>query len=707
MAARNRAEFVLRFRTEGERDVKRALHGMLADAQKTNKSMSTLDRGASREAQRNAQAQHNTQKRLRAKERRERASFSKEVMRAFREEASAAKKAAAEQAKAERELTAKKRRELRERDADAKRSMRDRERDARRAVQEANRALLQQQRADRSAARERSRRIGTARAGAALAVGAGVQLASQAQNTLGVRSHEQITSDAIGVRQNLIAQAAPLGLSVDDLMQRSIRVAQRTNQSPIDVIQSVIRKQEQFSSLGTAAQGGSQGLDSFFSQLETEATAARATRDEISNVSGAMGVFERQLGLSGTELEQAVGILYQGAQDGSLAMRDFSETMPDALAPFITARGNSVGGLGALREFAAVSQGVRAGDIDPVRARTLTQSLLTNLSDEEVQQRMRLAGVSATDANGNIRNVGDLVSEISRNDNFRTSTQMRSIFGNQEASAAMSILVNQEKQGTTLRSREGVDAGRGLEAMRTTAASLNADASGRAIRLVNERESSALGVSEELINSQLTLAESFTGLQNEFPRLTMAMDALAPIAEFVGGLAVAKAVLGVGGGAAIPAAVPGVAAGSGVMGSIGTTITGALSTVVGGTVGTGLMMLLSSLAGGAVLGGKIMDVQALNEREAGRTHLDRIRTLQENAPTPQTLASAGFPATWGAQPARPAGPAMGNQGGDESHDMQRQTQTLERGFASVVTAIRNQPAPTALNPGDSRPNGRP
>jgi hypothetical protein len=111
---------------------------------------------------------------------------------------------------------------------------------------------------------------------------------------------------------------------------------------------------------------------------------------------------------------------------------------------------------------------------------------------------------------------------------------------------------------------------------------------------------------------------------------------------------------------------------------------GVAGLAIGMQIGDGILQAVTSLTG----------QQPLQQDETG---FAGIRSLIQQA------------TNWGdvAHATTPAGPAQGNRGGNESRDMERQTQVIQRGLGDVVQAVRSIPAPTAPNPGDTRPNGRP
>lgn len=710
MAAKSgTAEVVIQFKPAGQRQTVAAV---VAIAKATDKAQKDADRKAAQSRRQNERAEKETERKrvtsmramfreLTTAARQHRRDDLREAQKNARERERTEKRAVDGAAKAAEDADKRKA-------VSAARYRRSFVTETRRAYREAEREAAASARRNIQLRRVNERQLAGGIALATAIGGAAMSTVSNAQGVIGVRSQEEVTRDAIASRQNLLAQVAPTGATpeqFDAFWNRVIETAAHRNVSPSETIAAVAQMQEQFSSVAGAFQGGPEAMEAFFATLDQYALASRATRDDVGNVSTAMGAFTRQFHLNAEQQREALGILYQGAQDGSLSMRDFAETMPSVIAPFITARGSSAQGTQGLREFAAIGQGLRAGDVPPELARTLTAALLTNLSDTEVQSRLAEAGLRVTDGAGNIRNIGDLVAEVARNPALQTSTQFREAFGRQEASQAFSILVNQEKTGTTLRSRELVDANRGLRSMDATATALNRDASGQATRVAVQSEASLLRSSEELIGVNTDLARRVSELQAEFPKVAMALQALSPVFGAIGLAAGAKALLpgsfgtllGIGGGGTTAATGAGTSAAAGG----GSTLLGAL----GLPFAAGL-----SLIGAGVSGWLTGETQAQeNMRREGRRGRP-TGTLSESLGTDGPFAppSAETAAAWGIaqgpSAAGPRGPESGLR--DLQRETQAQTRELSNGLRDVATAIRNLPTTPAGSPGNTTANGQ-
>lgn len=543
------ANVLIKLQLVGDRQVRA---GMKATADQTIKE----GQRATREAASNAKKEERDAKRMRR-------SIVKETQRAYAEqkaerakdlrdaERSVAKKAADEK-KALRDVD-------KEREKLAAKEKRRRQlemRDVRRAWNEQQQQLRTAERLRRQQRTVGERRFAAGVAGAGVLAGTAVSAARASQGVLGIRDQDSIVSDSIAARQALIAQvraAGGSGAQADQIFNRTIATARSANVSPVEALQTVTRLNEQFSSLGTALQGGEQGLDDFFATLEGNAQLARASTDSTENVSMAMAALATQFGLTAEQQVEARGLLFQGAQEGALTMRDFGQLFPEVIAPFLSARGAEGAGLAGLREFTALGQTIQATTNNPSRTRTLVGAMLQNLSDENVQTRLGASiadgglGINARNAAGDLRSPAAIAHDMAlmarTNPGLLTSTAYRSIFHDQEASAGFAALVQQDLRGNGALGRIGVNAATGNAGILSTSAALNADASGRAMAMANEREANILRNSEQLLEANIAVAEGLTHMEDAFPRLTMVLDRLSPLLQALVGVAAAKAVL--------------------------------------------------------------------------------------------------------------------------------------------------------------------
>lgn len=442
------------------------------------------------------------------------------------------------------------------------------------------------------AARGRRRRIAGAVGGALVGAAAGALSVSQrAQGALGIRSQEEIIAESINSRQDFIRTSVQGGMSQqqqDDALRQAVEVSRSSGIGTGEILAGINTSQELFAN-----------LDRLLPNLGFLADVTRATGGEFQTVVAASGELERQFGLQGDELQEAIAILARGAEEGSLSLRDFAESQAEGFSGFTQARG--ISGVQGVRELSAVAQALRAGGLGANQVRTRQQALISSLSDSNVQQRLRRAGVNVLNDDGAVRNIGDIVNEV-RNarrlqgrDGNLSSTKLRTAFGNQEAMQALAVLASQESAAAagqegalSLSDRQNVSADAGRATIAATLERLNADASGRAVSMRANREASVFADSERLINAFADVAGPLTELQDEFPVLTQAVQALTTV---MGGAGAG----GLGGG--LLAGLTGGGAGAAGAGGVGT-----LAAAGGvGAVGAAVAIPAALAAGGMMV----------------------------------------------------------------------------------------------------------
>lgn len=510
----------------------------------------------------------------------------------------------------------------------------------------------------RAAARSRRRQamgvMGGALAGGAMGA---LNVAQRAQGALGIRSQEELVAAAIEQRQNFIRTARQGGMDTreqDRVLGEVTRVSRASGIGAGDILEGINISQELFAN-----------LDRLVPNLEFMAQVARATGGEFSTIVAAGGELERQFGLSGDELQEAIALISQGAEIGSLSLRDFAESQAQGFAGFRTARG--IGGLQAVREFQAVAQGLRAGGLNADEVRTRQAAFTSSLSDQQVQRRLRRAGVNVLGEDGNLRNFGEIINEISGNRNLRSSTQLRRAFGSQEAAQVVSILGGQERAAASgqegalsIAQREAVDAAAGRQGIAETNARLNADASGRAVQLRANREASVLDNSESLIDAFAGVAEPLTNLQDEMPLLTQAVSALTTVLGGAGvggaGGGILSSLMGGAAGGAGAAAAGGGAAGVGTLAAAGGAAAVGTAVAIPAALAAGGMAVESSegdtmfdfwrnvFATGsltqAASGNQGQAAKSGVSEESARAAQENTRALQDSARAQRELANA-------------------------------------------------------------------
>lgn len=486
-----------------------------------------------------------------------------------RSAARTSERAADEGAKATKSAEETKRREMR-------RTERERERSAR---SEQAREQRRQRRAREDAARGRRAGLRTAAGvvGGGIAGGgrAAYGVAQNMQSSFGIRSQMEILGAAVDLRQDFIRQAIAGGVNqnqIQPMIERAADIGRATGVSPEQVLQGISSAQERFSSLDIAVRGGTQGMNDFFDNVEYMARVSRATGTELTDVIGAAGEFQRQFGLDAGQTREAMNILAEGALTGSLTLRDFSEQFPESIATFQAARGTT--GVQALREFQAIAQALRASGMDPRKARTRQESLLSALSNQRAQGRLRRLGINVRDRDGNLRSLGDIAAQAARSRGAGNLGQLQAALGNQEAAQALSIIRQQElragagQEGAmTLQQRTDVDAAHGAQMLDRTMSALERDASGDIIRQRVEREAELISKSDELIASFGQLSRVLTEFEDAHPTLT---NVAGPIGGgILGGAGLGGLLMKLGGGGGAAAAGGGGTAATGGAGAVG------------------------------------------------------------------------------------------------------------------------------------------
>lgn len=449
--------------------------------------------------------------------------------------------------------------------------------------------------------------LGGALGGAGMAaIGVGRDM----QSAFGIRSQMDVLGSMVDLRQEVIRQALAGGMrgnQVQGFIERAAGVANRTGVSPEQILGGVIIGQERFSDIGTAVEGGEQGMDDLFENLEFFARIARATGSSMEHVVGAAGEFTRQFGLDAEGTREAMRIVAEGALAGSLSLRDFAERFPGAIASFQAARG--ISGMDALREFQAIAQALRASGLDPRVARTYQENLLGNLSNPRVQRNLRELGLDVTNEAGDVRSMAEIASMAADNEQLGNLGVLTTALGQQEAARAFSMVRQQElraragQAGTlTMAQRVNVDPAHADQVINETLVALNQDASGGVIRQRIEREAMLVAESDKLIERFSALSGVLTKLEDQSPMLT---NVAAPLAGGAGiGVALSGLAgkLGIGGAATAAtggtaAAGAGAAGGGGLLAAGGTGVASAGAGMIAAAVGAGLALAGVATAG--------------------------------------------------------------------------------------------------------------
>ncbi len=688
---------------KGRSAVQRVLKGMVSDTEKAARETAKAQAKAEREAARATAKAEAEKRRERAKSEREakqqatkeardvakteaqkrrdvaktEAEAKRDRQRAAAESKRIAERAARDRIKLERHVQQQLVRSLRDlgrfQAREEQRTQRQRIRDAQRAERELRR-VQQREAQGRVDRRQRFVRRGLTGLGAIAGGGAAaLGVASSAQGTLGIRSQQELISASIDPRLEFIRTALASGITDqnqrDQVFNQAIDIGARTGLGPEQILSAISANQELFSGLGNAVEQGPEAVSAFMSSIENMGHVALASGAELSDVVTAAGEFQRQLGLSTSETNDALAILAQGAQDGSLNMRDFAETFPQALSQLATLRGTEGRGIGAVREFQALAQGLKAGGASAETARTLQENLLNQLGNAKTRQRIERAGVRVMeeerDAEGNVvrddrgravmrmRNTADILREMSLDSDFQ-GARLGSVFTDAQARQAAAILIQQEQRAArgeagamslSARQDASVEGGRALIA--NTNEALMGDAAGQALRMRAEREAAVFRDSEKLLEAFEGVAGPLTDLQDKFPLLTQAVEGLTTV---IGGIGIGSIAAGalprlLGGTAAAAAGAEAAAVGAGAAGAAGAGAAGA------GAAGTVLPVAAAGLAGFGIgtwlnsefgLSDKLESgLSWLTNNGSGGERIQSFRGLTDPNATPSTPPTSG------------------------------------------------------------------
>lgn len=452
------------------------------------------------------------------------------------------------------------------------------ERDVTREVENQARARA---RAEREAARRGGmagaifRGAGRAALGGAAIANAAVGRVQGMQGALGISSQEQRVQSFIQMQQNFIRLAAQGGLSAprrEELWTQIGQTARSTNADPSDIIGALEMAQNRFSD-----------LEGFASNIEEIARVAQATGAPMEHWVGAIGEFQRQMGVTSAEIPDLIGIVTQAARDGSIEAGDIAANFAGIMSTFSTLRGGK-GGIDQAREFMGLSEVMGAGGRSSEETRTLVTNLMSILSRGKVQ-----AGIERTTGRRDLfddRGVMQVsfaelfsVMNSARGDAFRSPAALeRMDIKDVQARDAILAVLNQFERGNDanpITAIANASSEEGRKVIDETMSALMSSASGRALGVDIGARVDTMQNGDEVVSTMTSLVRPLTELQAQYPLLTESMGFLKDAATQAGITLAALNFLGLGGGSASAAAAsaPGLGAGAGA---------GALSLAGGG-----------------------------------------------------------------------------------------------------------------------------
>lgn len=618
----------IRFRVRGARRIDQALQGIRTNIQKANKDQRSEAKRTEREVAQSA-------KRRTSKEKTEAARAADAVEKAERRKRRAYNDTAREEDKNDRRA-----------------EKRDRNRRRR---------------------RRRGGRGGGMLAGAGAVAGAaiiGARMAGQqSQGIVGVRSQQDVVSSMVNTRANLVRNvfqglrgAGDAGASMasgdgvqsltNNLVGRAAQIGVDRGVSTEEIMNAMAASQTEFSQLATAFAGGKDGIDRLMASFDTMAMVSQATGTSMESTSRATFALMRSLGLGADEVDAALGIIAQQALDGSISLDDFANQFPEILSTFRGSRGTS--GTEALSEFSGLVQALQSGaTTSPEKVRTGAEAFMRELSTKRVQRALRRrsnGGINVLGEDGNLRNLGDIVSELTAAG--LSSTQMNNIFGGEAARAAMQLTGAERDSGLTMNERiQGATPEQGLELLRGSFDAVMNDPVGQALDARADREANMAVATDELIERFSRFASLLGELEDRFPTASIFSGPIATVGMGAMGALGLKAMMGGGGGgmlASMGAGIKGLftVAGMGALAAKGAVIAG--GSVVGGALGYGLGGLSDRIEGthGTSSGMQAAQRQAFDmlidpDKSLFGAIIDGFRELREGPTMPERPSERG------------------------------------------------------------------
>jgi hypothetical protein len=437
-------------------------------------------------------------------------------------------------------------------------------------------------RAEREAARARASTTRGQRVGRALvrgtatviggAVGAGQALmgrVGEARGALGVSSAQERIQAFIRAEQDFIRLAAQGGLSSErrtELWGQIGETARATNTDPEAIIEALNVAQNRFSD-----------LEGFASNIERIAEVAQATRSPMADWVGAVGEFQRQLGVTSAQVPDLIGGMVEMGRAGSIEAGDIAANFSGLLSTFSQLRGGAQGE-GASREFMATAEVLGAGGRGAEGTRTLMENLFTVLSRGKIQRGIerQLGDRQIFDERGSLTiGLDELFERMSnaRGDAFRSNAVLERLgFDDVLGRSALGVVMKrfQADGGNPIAEIAGQSSAVGNALVDSTMQDLLTSESGRAISTDIAGRVSMMENGSEVVRALNAIVGPLDELTSRYPLATEAIGTFVDALQGAGiGIAAAN-FLGIGGGqaAAAAAAAPGLGAGAGV-GAIG------------------------------------------------------------------------------------------------------------------------------------------
>lgn len=466
---------------------------------------------------------------------------------------------------------------------------------------------------------------------AALAVGDALVGRVQGwQGALGVPSRDELIRRTMTNQLALARMTSEAGMSEDqmrELQARVLTVSRSTGADASSLIEGLGVGQERFSDLqGTA------------DQLEAIARAARAADAPVQDMVGALGEFQRQMGVSSADSETMLGLLADGMSEGSLNAGDVASNFSSIMSDFTALRGEGGRGVGGATEFLALAQALGGAGAGPEGARTLAQNMIANLRRGEVRNALEgrdgLNDSTIFDERGRMTiGFDELISRMAAAPNMQNADVMEEIFGNDmQAASARAFLLEQTRNGRNpISELMGVSATRGTELIGRSNERMDATEAGRASRIAANAEADFMENGNDLLRVMNDAVGPFTELSNQYPLAAEALgtmrEAISAVTTALGGLGLASMgaqALGLGGGGGAVAAAVGGGGGMAALGTAGSVLAPAVGLAALGGVGYQLYS----------------GEQRAREEESRRAQANRVLASDLSLVTPENIANA-------------------------------------------------------------------
>lgn len=272
------------------------------------------------------------------------------------------------------------------------------------------------------------------------------QYATQALAMAGIGGLGAVAFQRVGAVADLnhglaiLGRTAQLTESQEDALAASMkRVAMDTGISRDEQLAGLQLMQDRYAVVNELANEGTLG-----NQMELAAKFQNAFNLAAEDTYNLLGALNKQ-GITGDALIKNLAFLEKASAQGSLGFKELGQVLPELLG---AAKAFGQEGDGAVRDVAAMVEGVTGVIQDAERARTYVRSTLARLGQEDVGEKLADLGVQTKDAHGDFRDLSDVITEIlgklKKMSEGERAARLKDIFGSEEAIQTMSALMQGE-----------------------------------------------------------------------------------------------------------------------------------------------------------------------------------------------------------------------------------------------------------------------